>query len=190
MSANAEFVRGVGQRTPGERVVLIGPPGSGKSTVGQALATRMGVPFISAGDVLREHIASGTQIGQQARPYLDAGKIAPDQLVATAVNERLGAPDAARGFVLDGYPRTPGQAELFDQAHQADRVIHLDIDEEESKRRILKRSKTSGRSDDNESVLADRWKVYRSQTEPVVQRYASRDMVTRLDGNRPWRGLT
>lgn len=189
MSANAEFVRGVGQTKSPGRVVLIGPPGSGKSTVGQALATKMGVPFISAGDVLREHISRGTDIGQQAQPYLDRGQIAPDDLVASALDHRLGAPDAARGFVLDGYPRTPGQAERFDQSHRPDKVIHLDIDEQESLRRITNRAKTSGRSDDNAQVLADRWKVYRSQTAPVVDRYAQRDLVQRVDGRRPWRDL-
>lgn len=174
---------------PGQRVVLIGPPGSGKSTVGQALATKMGVPFISAGDVLREHVAHGTDLGRQAQPYLDRGQIAPNYLVASAVDQRLGAPDAARGFVLDGYPRTRGQADLFDKSHGADRVIHLDIDEQESLRRITKRAKTSGRSDDNARVLADRWRVYRSETEPVIGRYANKNLVQRVDGRRPWRDL-
>lgn len=157
--------------------------------MGQALATKMGVPFISAGDVLREHVSQGTELGRRARPYLDSGQIAPDDVVASALDERLGAPDAARGFVLDGYPRTPGQAERFDRSHSADRVIHLDIDEQESLRRITKRSKTSGRSDDNEKVLADRWDVYRSQTAPVLDRYAKRDLLQRVDGKRPWRDL-
>jgi adenylate kinase len=186
MPLNAEFISGRGQTRDPRRVVVMGPPGSGKSTIGGALAKSMGVPLISTGDILREESLKETDIGLEARPYLDSGQYAPDDLVTRALGRRLNAPDASAGYVLDGYPRTPEQASALDRLSPADEVLYLSLSEEESRRRILNRGKTSGRSDDNDEVITERLKTYRDTTKPVKDIYADKGILTEIDAENPW----
>lgn len=186
MPLNAEFIAGRGQTRDPRRVIVMGPPGSGKSTIGGALAKSMGVPLISTGDILREEVAKETDIGFAARPYLDKGEYAPDDLVTRALGRRLNAPDASAGFVLDGYPRTPEQASALDRLAPADEVIYLNLSEEESRRRILNRGKTSGRSDDNDEVITKRLQTYKDTTKPVKDLYANKGLLTEIDAENPW----
>lgn len=186
MPLNAEFISGRGQTQDPRRVIVMGPPGSGKSTIGGALAKSMGVPLISTGDILRDEAAKETELGLAARPYLDSGEYAPDDLVTRALGRRLGAPDASAGFVLDGYPRTPEQASALDRLAPADEVIYLNLSEEESRRRILNRGKTSGRSDDNDEVITNRLAQYKETTKPVKDLYADKGVLTEIDAENPW----
>lgn len=189
MPLNAEFISGRGQTRDPKRVVIMGPPGSGKSTIGGALARSMGVPLISTGDILRREVAQGTEIGQEAKQYMRTGHYAPDALVTRALGRRLGEPDAAAGFVLDGYPRTPEQASALDRLAPADEVLYLNLSEEESRRRILNRGKTSGRVDDNDEVITERLKTYKETTGPVKGLYAKKGVLKEIDASSPWKHL-
>jgi adenylate kinase len=186
MPLNAEFISGRGQVRDPRRVVVMGPPGSGKSTIGGALAKSMGVPLISTGDLLRNEAEQGSDLGLEARPYLDSGQYAPDDLVTRALGRRLGAPDASAGFVLDGFPRTPEQASALDRLAPADEVLYLNLSEEESRRRILNRGKTSGRSDDNDEVITERLKTYQEKTKPVKKVFSDKGILTEIDAENPW----
>jgi adenylate kinase len=186
MPLNAEFIQGRGQTRDPRRVIVMGPPGSGKSTIGGALAKTMGVPLISTGEILREEAARETDIGLEARPYLDSGQYAPDELVTRALGRRLNAPDASAGYVLDGYPRTTEQVSALDRLSPADEVLYLSISEEESRRRLLNRGKTSGRSDDNDDVITDRLRTYKEQTAPVKGAFKERGILTEIDAQNPW----
>jgi len=188
-SANAEFVSGMGVRRPAQRMILMGPPGSGKSTVGQALADSMGVPLISTGDLLRQHALEGTDIGKRAQPYVDSGKYAPDEVVTQALQHRLAVPDAAAGFVLDGYPRTKAQAQGIDNLSTIDKVLYLDLPTDVSLSRIAKRGKTSGRADDDESVARERMSLYARETQPVADMYEKQGRLDRIDAQSPWKSL-
>lgn len=165
----------------------MGPPGSGKSTVGGALAASMGVPLISTGELLREEVRRGSDLGQQARPYLDSGQYAPDELVNEALRHRLSVPDAAHGFVLDGYPRTKAQAQGLDNLSPIDKVVYLDLPSEESEKRLLNRGKTSGRSDDTKDVIQARISLYEREAGPVREMFQKQGKEEVLDGKSPWR---
>lgn len=189
MPLNAEFISGRGRTQDPRRVVVMGPPGSGKSTIGGALATSMGVPLISTGDILRQEVQQGTEIGQEAEQYMRTGHYAPDALVTRALGRRLNEPDAQAGYVLDGYPRTPEQASALDRLAPADEVLYLNLTEEESRRRILNRGKTSGRSDDNDEVITQRLKTYQDTTAPVKDVYKKKGVLNEIDAMSPWRHL-
>ncbi|HXE73439.1 MAG TPA: adenylate kinase [Candidatus Nitrosotenuis sp.] len=123
------------------RLVLLGPPGAGKGTQAQGLQARYGVPHISTGDMLREHRQQGTELGRQAQAYMDAGELVPDGLILDMVSQRLGQPDAARGFLLDGFPRTLPQARalqarLEDLGLRLDRVLYFQVSDEELVQRL------------------------------------------------------
>jgi adenylate kinase len=123
------------------RVVLLGPPGAGKGTRAQIIAGELGVPAISTGDILRADVSGGTDLGRQAEMFMDAGDLVPDEITVAMVSARLAEPDAARGFLLDGFPRTIPQAERLDEAlahrgHRLDHVLELVVDEDEVVRRL------------------------------------------------------
>jgi adenylate kinase len=168
------------------RVVLLGPPGAGKGTQAQVLGRRLDVPAISTGDMLREAVAEGSELGGRVREVLASGALVDDDTMAEVVRDRLRRPDAEKGFLLDGYPRTLPQAETLagilgagDQA--LDAVLLVDVPEEELVRRALLR----GRTDDREEVIRERLRVYREKTAPLIGYYRERGLLREIDGNRP-----
>jgi adenylate kinase len=170
----------------GARVVLLGPPGAGKGTQAQALSERLGVPAISTGDMLREAVAEGSELGRRVQGIMASGALVDDATMAEVVRERLGKPDAREGFLLDGYPRTLPQAEtlegiLRDAGLSLVAVVFVEVPEDELVRRTVLR----GRADDQEEVVRERLRVYRDKTAPLVGYYGDRGLLRQIDGNRP-----
>ena len=154
------------------RVVLLGPPGAGKGTQAVKLAEKLGIPQISTGDLFRRNIDRGTELGLEAKRYLDAGDLVPSELTNALVDRRLDESDAADGFILDGYPRSVDQAEALDRMLDArgtrlDAVLEFRVSEEE----LFKRLKDRGRADDTEEVIHNRMNVYRDETAPLLEYY-------------------
>ena len=169
------------------RMLLIGPPGSGKGTQAERISDRLGIVAISTGDIFRYNVKEQTPLGVEAKKYMDAGDFVPDSVTNSMVRDRLAQDDAREGFLLDGYPRTVAQVEyldgiLGDNGLGLDVVLQLTADDEELIRRLLGRAKETGRSDDNEAVIRHRLELYHTQTEAVVSRYMERGILTRVDG--------
>lgn len=169
------------------RMLIIGPPGSGKGTQAERIAERLGVVAISTGDIFRAHVKGGTPLGVEATKYMDAGDFVPDSVTNEMVRNRLNQDDARTGFLLDGYPRTVAQVDYLDGILAAAEqelgvVLQLTADDGELVSRLLGRAKETGRSDDNESVIWHRLELYHQQTEAVVARYAGRGILARVDG--------
>ena len=164
------------------RLVLLGPPGCGKGTQAERLCARFPIVHLSTGDLLRAAVAAGSALGKQAKPYMDAGKLVPDALVIGLAKERIEKPDAAKGFLLDGFPRTIPQADALDRALGArgvEAVVSFVLADEEIVKRLLKR----GRADDTEPVIRERLRVYRAQTEPLVARYKMAGLLVPVDAS-------
>ena len=173
------------------RVVLLGPPGAGKGTQAQVLCDRLGICAISTGDMLREAVAAGSELGRRVQGILDSGGLVDDATMADVVRERLGKPDAREGFLLDGYPRTLPQAEtlagiLDDAGLSLDAVLLVVVPEDELVRRLLLR----GRTDDKEEVIRERLRVYQEKTAPLIGYYRQRGLLHEIDGNRPVEQVT
>jgi adenylate kinase len=170
------------------RVLFMGPPGAGKGTQAALVAEHFGVPQISTGDIFRANVAAGTELGVIAKRYMDAGEYVPDEVTNDMVRARLGQPDARRGFLLDGYPRTVDQVARLDEmlaelGTSLDGVIVLRVDREELIARLLERARTSGRADDTEDVIRYRQEVYAEQTTPLLSLYSERGLVVEVDGH-------
>ncbi|PWJ55453.1 Adenylate kinase [Quadrisphaera granulorum] len=183
---NSSDVRTPATAAP-SRVVLLGPPGAGKGTQAALLAQRLGVPAISTGDIFRANKAAGTPLGREAQRYMDAGEYVPDELTNRMVADRLAEPDAATGFLLDGYPRTTAQVRTLDEVLAAhgtglDAVLEITADVDIVVARLLKRASEQGRSDDTEDVVRRRLEVYAEQTAPLAAAYASRGLLVTVDG--------
>ncbi len=189
------------------RIVLVGPPASGKGTQATVLSQRFSVPQISTGDMLRAARAAGTELGKKAEGYMNAGKLVPDQVVIGLVDERLGADDAARGFILDGFPRTVPQAEaleslLAERGTPLDAVVQIDVDRELLvERATLRRTdKRTGqiyhlkynppppdadlehRVDDREETVHARLDQYDAMTAALLPHYDKKGLLRRIDG--------
>ncbi|GAB3455524.1 adenylate kinase [Kineococcus endophyticus] len=169
------------------RLVLLGPPGAGKGTQAKLLSSRLGVPAISTGDIFRANVAEETELGKTVKEYLDAGKYVPDSVTNAMVRDRLQQPDAADGFILDGYPRTTDQVrELDDMLREIgaklEHVLEITADTDELVRRLSKRAVDQGRSDDTEDVIRTRQQVYLDQTAPLVEVYSERGLLRSVDG--------
>lgn len=169
------------------RLLLIGTPGAGKGTQAQRLSETFGIPAISTGDIFRHNVKNETELGKQAKAYMDRGEYVPDSLTNDLVRDRLAQPDATDGFLLDGYPRTADQvAELDDilaeKSQHLDAVVMLAADVDEVVRRLLNRAVEQGRADDTEEVIRHRLDVYEEQTAPLISVYAARDLVITVDG--------
>ncbi|WP_327112601.1 adenylate kinase [Nocardia sp. NBC_01730] len=163
------------------RVVLLGPPGAGKGTQAVLLSEKLGVPHISTGDLFRANISQQTSLGREAQKYMDAGDLVPSDVTNRMVEARVNEPDAVNGFVLDGYPRTVDQADalekiLKDMDTKLDAVLCFVVPEDTVVGRMLAR----GRADDNESVIRNRLRVYRDETEPLLEHYDG--LVVTVDG--------
>lgn len=169
------------------RLLLIGPPGAGKGTQAQRLSEALGVPAISTGDIFREHLRNETELGLQAKAYMDAGDNVPDSLTNDLVRDRLSQPDCADGFLLDGYPRTTDQVRALDEflaEHDAsmDAVVELVAEPDIVVERLKKRALDQGRADDDEAVVRHRLEVYARQTAPLIDVYAERGLLAKVDG--------
>ncbi|HLR28091.1 MAG TPA: adenylate kinase [Ruania sp.] len=169
------------------RLILLGPPGAGKGTQAARLASALGVPAISTGDIFRANVSEGTDLGRLAQKYMDAGEYVPDEVTNQMVAARLAEPDAADGFLLDGYPRTKAQVDELDAmlqggGHALSHVVELTADTEEVVQRLLGRAREQGRADDTESVIRRRLEVYAEQTAPLVRLYEERGLLERVDG--------
>ena len=162
------------------RLVLLGPPGAGKGTQATLLSEKLGVPHISTGDLFRANISQGTELGVEAKSYIDAGNLVPAEVTNRMVEARIAEPDATEGFLLDGYPRSVEQADALGRMLEAagtplDGVLEFRIDEDTVVQRMLAR----GREDDTEDVIRNRMSVYRSETAPLLEYYAGQ--LTTID---------
>jgi adenylate kinase len=161
------------------RVVLLGPPGAGKGTQAEKLAEKLEVPHLSTGQLFRDNINGGTKLGLEAKRYLDAGDLVPSDLTNQLVDDRLNEPDVKDGFILDGYPRSVGQAKALDdmlerRGTHLDAVLEFRVSEEE----LLERLKSRGRDDDTDEVILNRMKIYRDETAPLIEYYRDRELKT------------
>jgi len=169
------------------RFLLIGPPGAGKGTQAALLAQAYGIPAVSTGDIFRANVKNETELGVLAKSFMDKGEYVPDSLTNDLVRDRLAQVDVAKGFLLDGYPRTQDQvleldAILSSNETGLDAVILLASDPDELVRRLLKRAQEQGRADDTEEVIRHRQNVYLEQTQPLIEVYSSRGLVVEIDG--------
>ncbi|MCS7130563.1 MAG: adenylate kinase [Archaeoglobaceae archaeon] len=197
-------------------LILLGAPGAGKGTQAKFIAEKYGIPQISTGDMLREAVAKGTELGKIAKEFMSQGKLVPDEIVVGIVKERLKQKDCENGFILDGFPRTIAQAEALDEimkemGKKIDAVININVPEEEVVRRIVNRricrkcgaiyhllydppkkegicDKCGGelyqRDDDRESVVRERFRVYRRDTEPLIEYYKKKGNLLNVDGSK------
>jgi adenylate kinase len=198
------------------RLVLLGAPGSGKGTQAQRLEARRGVPQVSTGDLLREAVAAGTALGRAAKAVMDAGQLVDDRTMLGIIRERLARPDAGRGFILDGFPRTIVQADglaalLAEIGQPLDAVVLFDIDTEVLRKRMSGRRSCRRcgrvfhlesnppragdlcvdggphdlfqRPDDNDGTVRERLAVYRERTQPLIDYYAERGLLRRIDAD-------
>ncbi|AWW30306.1 adenylate kinase [Echinicola strongylocentroti] len=169
-------------------IVLFGPPGAGKGTQSEKLIAKYELEHISTGDLFRKHLGEGTDLGKLARKYMDEGRLVPDEVVIGMVDDKIKNTEAAKGFILDGFPRTVAQAEALDALLEEKNMgisgmIALDVPEEELKERIRHRGKTSGRADDqDEEKINTRIKVYKEETLPVATYYEKQGKLSTIHG--------
>ena len=169
-------------------LILFGPPGSGKGTQSERLIARYGLIHLSTGDLLRNEISRKTALGQEAQNFMDKGQLVPDEVVIGMISSALDMNHEARGFLFDGFPRTPAQAEALDRLLELKEapiavMLALEVSEDELVKRLLKRGETSGRSDDNnENVIRTRIKEYRDKTAIVAEYYMKFDKVAMVKG--------
>jgi len=203
-------------------LILLGAPGAGKGTQAKKIVEKYNIPQISTGDMLREAVSKGTELGKVAKGYMDKGELLPDDVVIGIVKERLKQPDTDNGFILDGFPRTLGQAEALDVMlkelnKEIDAVVNIAVPEEEVVKRIVNRrsckncgavyhliykppaeegkcDKCGGelyqRDDDQEATIRDRYSIYRSQTEPLIDYYSKKGLVKDIDGTQSMDDVT
>ena len=169
------------------RLLLIGAPGAGKGTQAAKLSAAYKIPAISTGDIFRHNVKNETELGKQAKAFMDRGEYVPDSLTNDLVRDRLSETDAKAGFLLDGYPRTAEQVVELDsileaQGNKLDVVVQLTADTDEVVRRLLNRAIEQGRADDTEDVIRRRLEVYEEQTAPLTSVYASRGLLVTVDG--------
>ena len=168
-------------------IMILGAPGSGKGTQGKVLAAHLGIPQVSTGDLLRAAVKQGTPLGLKAKGYMDQGLLVPDEVIFGLIQEILDSPPAAKGVLMDGFPRTIPQAEAVDRMlagkrRRVDRVLLLDVAEAELVQRLLARAAKEGRSDDNLESITQRLKVFHQQTAPLIAFYEGRGVVKRVAG--------
>ena len=169
------------------RMVLLGPPGAGKGTQAARIAERLGIPAISTGDIFRANVAGATELGTQAKAYMDKGEYVPDSITNAMVADRIAQSDCVSGFLLDGYPRTTAQVAELDSMLEAsglalDVVVEITADAEAVVARLLKRAGEQGRADDTEPVIRHRLEVYAESTAPLADVYAERGLLVQVDG--------
>ncbi len=169
-------------------IVMLGAPGAGKGTQALRIAEAHGIPHISTGEMLRAAIAAGSELGQKVKEIVESGALVPDELVVEVIRVRLSQPDAKGGFVLDGFPRTIGQAEALDTllaelGRPLQIVLELELAEDTAVKRMLGRAADEGRADDTPEVIKNRFEVYRRQTEPLSNYYRSTGILVVIDSS-------
>jgi adenylate kinase len=170
-------------------LLVLGPQGAGKGTQATRIAAEHGIPHISTGDMFREAIAEGTPLGQQVKPIYESGHLVPDEITVSLIRERLGRPDAADGFVLDGFPRNLAQAEALDEmlaeiGRGLDAILFLDVPDAVGMQRALDRARIEGRTDDTPDVIANRLDIYHRETKPIVEHYRTTGKLVPIHGER------
>lgn len=169
-------------------IVLFGPPGAGKGTQSEKIINTFGLKHISTGDLFRRHLGEGTELGKKAQSFMDNGKLVPDEVVIGMVEDFLNENTGAKGFIFDGFPRTVAQAEALDELlsnHDTEIscMVMLDVPQDELKRRLLERGKTSGRADDqNEEKINVRIQEYLNKTLPVAAFYQKQGKASKING--------
>lgn len=169
-------------------MVLLGPPGAGKGTQATRIAEKLSIPAISTGEIFRTNMSEGTEIGLQAKAFIDRGEFVPDSVTNAMVKARLSASDTANGFLLDGYPRNVEQAHVLadmcaEIGIKLDLVLEIQVDEDEVVTRMMKRAQEQHRTDDTEPVMRHRLEVYHQQTKPVAAYYADHELLQVVDGS-------
>ena len=177
------------------RLIILGPPGAGKGTQAELISAGRGIPAISTGDIFRANIQQETALGLQVKEILASGAYVPDEVTNAIVRDRLAQPDTEVGFLLDGYPRTPGQVEALDEmlaehGRRLDLVLELVADTDEVVQRLLKRAEEQGRADDTEEVIRRRLQVYAEETAPLTAIYRERGLLRQVDGMGPVQEVT
>ena len=177
------------------RIPLLAPPGAGKGTQGKRLSEHYGIPHVATGDLLRDHVERGTEVGRAVKSQLDKGELVSDELVLRMVQETLESGDARGGYILDGFPRTVHQAIEGHRAAEplglaAEAAVYLTAGEAELTRRLLQRAEEESRKDDTEEVIHQRLMTYQSETAPVIDHYRDRGMLIEVDGTQPIEQVT
>jgi len=182
-------VAGEPETRTARRLLLFGPPGAGKGTQAALLAERLGIPAISTGEMFRQAVAGGSELGRQVEAILARGELVDDVTTAEIVRARLAQSDAQPGFLLDGYPRTLAQAATLEEILRGrdealDAAVFLEVPEDELVRRMSGRAQQAGRADDRPEVVRERLRVYEAKTAPLVEYYRQRCLLRQVDGNR------
>ena len=171
-------------------ILLLGPQGAGKGTQAKRISAEYGLPHIATGDMLREHMARGTELGRLVKPIYDRGELVPDEVIIEMIRDRLSQEDASRGFVLDGFPRTMGQAQALDSmlreiGRDLSVVFELQIPTEVAVQRLLKRAVEEGRVDDTPAAIETRLARYFQETAPLVEHYRATGKLVGIHADRP-----
>lgn len=171
-------------------VVLMGAPGAGKGTQAKLLEQQLALPQVATGDLFRANLKNETELGQLAKTYMDRGDLVPDEVTIAMVKDRLQQDDCGNGAILDGFPRSPAQADALDgllvEFGGAINVVpFIYVEEEILISRLLKRAEIEGRADDNEETIRNRMNVYRDSTAPLLDYYNDKGLVVKIDGDRP-----
>ena len=166
---------------------FMGPPGAGKGTQAKIVEDRLGIVQISTGDMLRDAVSSETNLGLEAKSYMNKGELVPDSVVIGIIEERITKPDCKSGFILDGFPRTSEQASALDDilgkhSLKMNHVIYFDVPDAELIKRLLKRAEDEGRADDNIETIENRLKVFQEKTKPVLDYYDSKNVLKKIEG--------
>lgn len=170
------------------RILLIGAPGAGKGTQAERICAKLGITQLSTGQVFRDNMARGTELGVLAKRYIEKGEFVPDEVTNPMVSDALSSEALSGGYLLDGYPRTIDQARVLDEylekrGENLDLVIDIEVDQAEVVARMLHRAEVEGRPDDTEPVIRHRLEVYAELTEPLIAFYAERGLLRRIDGS-------
>lgn len=171
------------------RLIFLGAPGAGKGTQAQILAESIGIPHISTGDILRAEVKAESELGLQAKSYMNKGELVPDSLILDMIRSRLAQVDASKGWILDGFPRNASQAEFLDKllleiGQNYDFAIDLTVPQERLIERLLDRATIQNRPDDTEEVIRRRLVIYDEQTAPLIDYYQQKGVFRSVDGDR------